>query len=420
MKAKTLLRLVVLCGVALAIVWALRVWHARPSSGWAIGQKIAPNFPLNDIERITVRNAEGSVTIGKQDGIWKVAEYYDFPANFGKVAELLQQVYDMTVGQQLKVRGTSLGRLRLLGPAAAGADESGQGTALQCFTKGATPVFECIIGAQKQRQPDPRNPYGFAAPEGTYIRVASATAGAPAGSETVLLVKDIITTPASAEGWIERQIINVPADAVRSITITPPGGEPATLSRTNSTDAFSMAGLAHTQQVNNANATTLAGALSYFTIQKVVPPAEASTNTALDHAWTFSVRAADGITYTLTLADTNVPDAYARLQVSYDAAHADPSAEGADKAKEKAELLSARFTSWLYVLPSYKAGELRKTRADLITVAAPSGASEDADDDKDTGEEHDADDSAAQMSNAEVHEQVTAPEEAGTEPVSEN
>jgi|GEM_PF-1473303 len=416
MKAKTLVILLALCGVALALVWGLHALRLRPASGWAIGQKIAPAFPLNDIERITVRTTAGSVTIAKQDGIWKVAEYYDFPANFSKVAELLQQVHGMTVGQHLKVRGNSLARLRLLGPAASGALESGQGTAVQFFTKGATPVFEFIIGNHKQNPPDPRNPYGFSAPEGTYIRVASATAGAPAGSETVLLVKDIIATPSGAEGWIERTLVNVDAEQVRVITIAPPGGEPAVLSRTNSTDAFSMAGLAATQQVNNAAATTLAGALSHFTIQKVVPPSEASTNAALEHAWQVSLRTADGITYSLVLADTNAPDAYARLSISYDAAHAGPDAGDADAAQSKAALLTSRFASWLYVLPSYKASELRKTRADLITTTT---APEEIADDKDTGEETEADD-AADLSGEELHEQETVPEEAGREPLNES
>jgi len=416
MKAKTLVILLALCGVALAIVWGLHALRSRPASGWAIGQKIAPAFPLNDIERIAVRTAAGSVTIAKQDGIWKVAEYYDFPANFSKVAELLQQIYGMTVGQHLKVRGSTLGRLRLLGPAAPSAAESGQGTAVQFFTKGATPVFEFIIGNHKQNPPDPNNPYGFSAPEGTYIRLASPTAGAPAGSETVLLVKDIIATPAGAEGWIERTLVNVDAEQVRTITIAPPGGAPAVLSRTNSTDAFSMAGLAATQHVNNAAATTLAGALSHFTIQKVVPPSEASTNAALEHAWQVSLRTADGITYSLVLADTNAPDAYARLSVSYDATHAEPDAGDADAAKNKAALLTSRFSSWLYVLPSYKANELRKSRADLITNDAAPQVNHD---DMDTGEQPDAAD-ATDISGEELHEQVTAPEEAGTEPLNES
>ncbi|MCX7847902.1 MAG: DUF4340 domain-containing protein [bacterium] len=427
MRTRTVAILVVLCVVVVGVAWVVKVVGARRGPGWVVGQRIAPGFPLNEIERIVVRTSEGTVTIGKEGGTWRVAEYYDYPANFGKVAELLQQVYEMKVGQHQRVRGGSLGRLRLVGPAAAGAEESGQGTAVQFFTKGGTPVFEMIVGNQKQRARDPRDPYSFAAPEGTYLRLASATAGASARSETVLLVKDIIALPGSAEGWIERQVLNVPAEQVREISVSPPGGEATTLWRTNSTDGFSISGLGPTQQVNSATATSLAGALSYFTIQKVVAPAEASTNRALERAWSVRVRTADGITYALRLADTNAADAYARLEVSYDASKAEVGAEGGDTAKEKADLLNARFGSWLYVLPSYKISELRKTREELVTAAVAPEADEAEKEEK--GESKGADEAVgktnevsetAGVAGERIKEQQTVPEQASTEPVERN
>lgn len=426
MRAKTVLVLAVVCALALSVVVVVKLAQSRPT-GWAIGQKIAPRFPINGVERIVVRNSGGTVTVGKDEGIWRVAEYYDFPANFAKVVELLQQVYEMQVGQHQKVRGTSLGRLRLLGPAAAGTEESGQGTAVAFFTKGATPVFEMIVGNHKQRARDPQDPYGFPTPEGTYIRIASASAGVPSGSESVLIVKDIISLPASAEGWIERQILNIPSDEVREISVRTPAGEGFTLSRTNSTDAFSMADLPATQQVNIATANSLAGALSYFTIQKVVPPSEASTSTVLETAWTFSVRTADGITYRMTLADTNAPDAYARLEVKFDAQYAEGTTNAVDELKEKADMLQARFGGWLYVLPSYKINELRKTRDDVIT-SVPStleGEKDEAGEDEAAEGENEGAltnevSGAAAAAGEELKEERVAPEHAGTEQVDAN
>ncbi len=416
MNVKTMIVLVVLCAVALAAVWGVKWLRAQPSSAWSVGQKIAPGFPLNDVTRFTVRGADQAVTIARQGGIWVVADYYDYPASFSKVADLLQQVHGMTVGQTRRVRGNSLGKLRLLGPAASGVEEGTHGTALQFFTKDAKPVVELIAGVPMQREPDPGNPYGFGRPDGHYIRVASATAGAPSGSETVIIVKDALATPTSPEAWIERQVVNVPAESVREVTLTAPGQEPVVLTRTNSTDGFAMAGLSSNQAVNAGAAQSLAGALGHFTIQSVVAPSDASTNTALDTAWSYRVRVANGTSYTLTLADTNAPDAYARLQVAYDAADAEPDADDAADAAAKAEMANARFSSWLYVLPGYKAAELRKTQADLI--AAPDAPALDEQDDDEEADDEEADEDM--VVHEQVHEQETAPEEAGLEPMTVN
>src|SRR5436190_11764703 len=85
-------------------------------SSQKLGQKLVKNFPMNDVERVTIKQPQAQLNLAKKNDIWTVQERSDYPANFDTVGELLRKVWDLKVAQPVEVGASRLGRLDLLPP----------------------------------------------------------------------------------------------------------------------------------------------------------------------------------------------------------------------------------------------------------------------------------------------------------------
>ena len=107
--------LVVLIGVAVARA-RKKTWEA---TGTAVGQKVLPDLPVNDVTTIEVVDGDKTLQVVKKEDKWRVAQRYDFPADYARVSELLRNLMDLKAAQQPVVGESQYGRLRLLPPAPA-------------------------------------------------------------------------------------------------------------------------------------------------------------------------------------------------------------------------------------------------------------------------------------------------------------
>src|SRR5438093_13672830 len=118
MNRKQLILLIVV-GVVVG-GFGLYSYKARNSS-WEdssqkFGQKLIKNFPINDVERITIKQFQGQLNLAKKNDLWSVQERSDYPANFDIVSELLRKIWDLKVAQPVEVGSAKLGRLELVAP----------------------------------------------------------------------------------------------------------------------------------------------------------------------------------------------------------------------------------------------------------------------------------------------------------------
>ncbi|HMC28687.1 MAG TPA: hypothetical protein VKM56_12930, partial [Verrucomicrobiae bacterium] len=82
MNRKQLTILVVACAVLGLIGWI--IYNKRNSdegSDSTGGQKLIKNFPLNDVERLAIRQGNAQVNLVKQNDLWAVQERNNYPAN---------------------------------------------------------------------------------------------------------------------------------------------------------------------------------------------------------------------------------------------------------------------------------------------------------------------------------------------------
>src|SRR6266446_5945877 len=92
--------LLIIVGVVVA-GFGLYSYKARNSS-WEdssqkLGQKVIKNFPINEVERITIKQSQGQLDLAKKSDLWAVQERSDYPANFETIGELLRKVWHLKV-----------------------------------------------------------------------------------------------------------------------------------------------------------------------------------------------------------------------------------------------------------------------------------------------------------------------------------
>src|SRR5258706_9099773 len=73
-----------------------RSWEG---SDQKLGQKVLNNFPINDVERINIRQPQGQLNLAKKGDIWVVQERSDYPANFSNISDFLRKVWEMKIVQ---------------------------------------------------------------------------------------------------------------------------------------------------------------------------------------------------------------------------------------------------------------------------------------------------------------------------------
>ena len=117
MKGKHLALLVLLVALAGGAGYFLykdnaSTWNA---SGTAAGAKVL-DFPINEVARVAIKSSTGGLHLVRKGDAWTVQERADYPADFGKVSDLIRKLWDLKTVQEVKVGPSQLARLELVEP----------------------------------------------------------------------------------------------------------------------------------------------------------------------------------------------------------------------------------------------------------------------------------------------------------------
>src|SRR5438046_2221095 len=123
------LAIVIVLGVALG---ALGLYVSRrkaasfQSSGeGGAGKKLLPDFPINDVARIQIKQGTNELNLAQQNDNWTVRERYGYPANFQEIGDFLRKIWELKVVQTEQVGPSQYSKLELLEPAKATGTNSG-------------------------------------------------------------------------------------------------------------------------------------------------------------------------------------------------------------------------------------------------------------------------------------------------------
>src|SRR5579859_5400393 len=149
-------------------------WHGAA----AIGEKLLPNLPVNDVAQLVIKSGADSVTLARENNLWRVHERNNYPANFSQISELILKLADLKASQNQDVGPSQLGRFELLPPGA------GQGTAtsIELKDQGGKSLGLLLLGKKHMKKPSGGSQPGGMGddgwPDGRYVMVGSGATSA--------------------------------------------------------------------------------------------------------------------------------------------------------------------------------------------------------------------------------------------------
>lgn len=376
MKGKNLVLLVlaaVLVGAA-AYLTSRQKQQEQPAQ---LGRNVLPDLAVNEVRKIVLYSKEKTIAVAKTGEKWTVPAAFDYPADFEKVAAALRKLADLKVQQVVHLDPRQFADLELLSPLETGATASNRpGLLLKLLDQNDKPLASLILGKLHERAA-PEGPMSFGGyPDGRFL--------AAEGGEVFLVGDTLEEISAEPPRWLKTDLINVSAQDIVEVAVTSTNRETIRLTRDEKSGAFTLAGLAETEELNDSKVNSLSSALAYLTFSDVADPALAPDQTGLDAPAAYDAKLKDGRAFTIRLGKAAEDKRYARLEAVFNpppekeapnaATNAPAAGDDASKAKkqerEKLEKqtreLNEKLQKWTYLLPSYKADAMMASRADIV------------------------------------------------------
>ncbi len=391
MKIRNLVLLVILA-VALA-GWAAWTMRPQPQPGTAlIGTRVLPKLPVNQVSKIVLTTATNTLTLAKVKGIWTVANRFNYPAAFDKIAENLLQLSEIKVGQVIAADESQNAALNLLDPAAG--DKKQSGTRVELKDENDGMIAMLLIGKPFMRQSPEGGQQGPLSmgdyPDGQYVKTSA--------GRIFLVGQTFDRLTDGIENWLATEFVNVAANDIQNITVTAPDRAPIKLVRSKTSEAFTLEGLKEGEgTLDSAKVNQMAGALNMLGFDDIAAPTLSSKETGMEHPVIFEASTRQGRIYTLRIGNTLTNDTFDRyLKVTVDwkapaeakdkdaamavttnavdAAKAErQKADEAAKNAAEAKALNDRLATWTFIIKSYRAEPLLIKRQDLIKKTEPAG-----------------------------------------------
>jgi hypothetical protein len=178
------------------------------SGGSEMGKKVLPEFPLNDVAHVIIKQPDAELNLVKSEDKWRVKERWNYPANFSEVSELLRKIWELKTVRVIKVGQSDLGRLELQTPAPG----AKSGTLLQFKDKAGKDIQSLVLGKKDMRESSSPSPFGDAGgmPVGRYVLGA--------GNKVSLVGDPLSDVEAKPDRWLNKDFFKV--EKLRSISVT--------------------------------------------------------------------------------------------------------------------------------------------------------------------------------------------------------
>ncbi len=328
---------------------------------------------VNDVAKLEIKTKEQQVTLAKKGEGWAVENRGGYPADFQKVKATVVTLADMEV---LEPKTTNRELYPRLGVEAV--DAEGSTSKLLTLSDGQGNTLAALIAGKASS----------GRLSGSYVR--------PPNKAQALLVSGHLEVEADPVAWMDRALVDIPAERVSEVLIEVPGKPRLRIHKADRKGQdYALEALpAGAQLKSQITVNGLASALTDLRFDDVVSRA----GFTLPEAHTITtVRTYDGLRAIVKSAVVQ-DRTHAVLELRYDPAGAEapepgksspptttekggaaagntersPTAEtgAAEEHKpsvaEEAAALNAKVADWVYVLPSYKGELLAKTMKDLL------------------------------------------------------
>lgn len=282
---------------AVILSWILISVQQEPTP--APPGRLFPQLGSEPLATVRLTDGVDQVNLHLQEEQWTVAELFDYPADFNKLRQLVQQIQDTRADQTFEVIESRLAPLQLLipdWPQAAQSPESteGRGIRLQLINRAGQTEVDVILGRLDESTSGKGGMPGF--PRGRYLRLADRP------DQIILTSQTFEGISVKPSDWLRRELIDV--RLVRSVQVTPYGSRTPRwkLARSTRSGEFEFV-IPRSWKVDPAKTGALRNLLSSSRLESVLGPVDEVdlAEYGLDKPLTAVVETFEGFRYTLLL-----------------------------------------------------------------------------------------------------------------------
>ncbi len=357
--------------------------YQRNNQSWRLasgtpGERLLPNFPLNDITHIRIQNASNALHLVKTDETWRVRERYDYPAAFSEISDFLRKIWELKPVQTTPVGPSQLARLELLNPAQG--PTNGAGTLVEFKTKDGKDAGQLLLGKKHMRQSSGASPFGDDGwPDGRFLMT-------PGAKEAAIIRDPLSNIEPKPESWLGKDFFKV--EKLKSVAVT--HTNPAAswkLFREQENGEIKLADPQEGETLDTGKSSSAGWLLSSPSFVDVANPQATPAETGLDQPVTATLETFDGFTYTVKVGGKSGEDNhYLAFTVSANLAperSAGPDEKPEDKERLDKEFKDKRskledklkleksFEKWTYITARWTVETLLKQRKDFLMDKAP-------------------------------------------------
>lgn len=300
---------------------------------------------INNIDSVAFRGAENTVSIVNDGERWTVNERHNFPADVGKLREVLLALADARTLEQKSSNPEWYARLGLDDPSSEGS------TAVAVEISGGGFDYAVIVGKQAQSK-------------NRYVRLA--------GQDETWIINTNPTVPTDGGGWLLSDVIDVDSKRVRSVRISHADGESVSIFKENEDDTnFKVEDIPDGRELSYPSvANGMGGVLNDLKLDDV------RRATELTDAVVTEFRTFDGLIVTFRSQKT---DDETWVEISAEQAPVEAPAETEEETAddvaeddivepefESADAINARVGGWQYKFADYKANLLVRRWEDIL------------------------------------------------------
>jgi hypothetical protein len=380
MNRKQLIILLVLV-VALGVTGL--VIYQRTQDSWQGGrrqstaQKLLGDLPVNDVAAIVIKGGTNQLDLVRKDGLWRVKERYDYPANFSEISGFLLKALDLKAAQTEEIGASQLGRYKLLPPGPA----TNTAVLVELRDQNDKVIKSLLLGKTHMRKSEGRpSPMGEMGdnegfPDGRYVMVGT-------GAKTVAVISDPLSNlEAKPDQWLNKDFFKV--EKLRSIAVVFPATTNSwKVSRdTETASDWKLADAKPEEKLDSSKTSSFSYALNSPSFNDVLPPDTKPEQTGLDKPTVVTLDTFDNFTYMIKVGqktNDNLP-----MIVAVTAQIAKERTPGKDEKAEDKTRLDKEFKDnqkkledklsqeqpygkWVYLVSNWTVDSLLKERSQLL------------------------------------------------------
>ena len=330
-------KLFILVVVAAALIGAA-LWLKGGNSKKAaniVGKKVLPEFNISQVSRVEIAGTK-SLNLTSGETGWTVDALHGYPADGKKILDELLKLKELKAGQP-----------------AAGISNAAPTTVVLKDAAGKE-LAKLVMGEQHRSAPRGEMAQfgGGGYPDGRYVSF---------GGSTVLVNDSLDAFDGDPKKWVDTKICGITASDVKEVTYTK-GKETVKLTRKDST--WTLEGLGPKEELDTSKTYSLDSALSYLNFSNVVDPKKTEAELGFATGAVYTATLKNGITYTAKVGNKIGADSAFKVSAAFKPVGTNATENAA--CEKTVKEFNEKVGKWTYLISSYSAESMSKTRKDLV------------------------------------------------------